>query len=94
VEETTEINEKLEDNKTDTGTHQEPSDEALTEETESERENSTEPTIEELVRAEVEKRVAEAFPARRESPRTEIGHSHLSSNDYLRLGYGVRSPHT
>jgi hypothetical protein len=94
VEKTAEIKEKLEENETDAGAHQEPSDEALIEETGSNRENPTEPTIEELVRSEVERRVAEAFPARRESPRVETGHSHLSANDYLRLGYGMRSPHT
>ena len=94
MEETVEINEEFEVNETDTGAHNEPSGEALTEKTESERENPTEPSIEELVRSEVEKRVAEAFPARRESPRIETGHSQLSANDYLRLGYGVRSSHT
>lgn len=94
MEETVAINEKFKENETDAGTHSEPSGEALTEETESEREDSTEPTIEELVRSEVEKRVAEAFPARQESPRMKTVHSHLSASDYLRLGYGVRSPHT
>ncbi len=94
MEETMEINEKLEENETDTGAHHEPSDEALTEETEPERETPTDAIIAELVRSEVEKRVAEAFPARRESPRVETGHTHLSASDYLRLGYGVRSPHT
>jgi len=94
MEETTKINEKPEENKTDTGAHQEPPDEAPTEETEPERDSPTDPTIAELVRSEVEKRVAEAFPARRESPRVEAGRTHLSANDYLRLGYGVRSPHT
>jgi len=94
VEEILEINEKPEENETDAGAYHEPLDETLTEETEPEREDPTEATIEELVRCEVEKRVAEAFPTRRESPRMETGHTHLSANDYLRLGYGVRSPHT
>ena len=52
-------------------------------------------SLEEIVRSEVERRLAEIFPARRETPRgAEAISADIKSEDHLRLGYGSREPHT
>ena len=45
-----------------------------------------------LVRTEVEKRLAQMFPAAREAPRAGAEDSQLSSREFLRLGYGAQTP--
>ncbi|RLC65674.1 MAG: hypothetical protein DRI48_06490 [Chloroflexi bacterium] len=94
MEETLENGEMMEEHETDTGAHQESAENAQAEESDSGQNPEGDSALLEMVRAEVEKRVAELIPARRESPRQEAARSHLSAGDYLRLGYGVRSPHT
>jgi len=48
--------------------------------------------LEEMVRAEVERQVARMLPLRRESPRVESPRELLAPADFLRLGYGARTP--
>jgi hypothetical protein len=52
------------------------------------------PGIEEIVRREVERRIAEMFPARRETPRNAEQPVEVTPEDRLRLGYGSRIPQT
>jgi hypothetical protein len=52
------------------------------------------PSLEEMVRGEVERRLAEIFPAKRETPRNAAAAADINSEDRLRLGYGSREPHT
>jgi hypothetical protein len=94
VEETLEDSELMEEHETDTSAHREPAENAQAEESDSGQNPEEDSSLLAMVREEVERRVAELIPARRESPRQEAAHSRLSASDYLRLGYGVRSPHT
>ena len=45
-----------------------------------------------LVRTEVEKCLAQIFPAAREAPRAGMDESQLTSREFLRLGYGAQAP--
>jgi hypothetical protein len=46
------------------------------------------------VRREVERRIAEMFPTRRETPRNAEQPVEVTPEDRLRLGYGLRIPQT
>lgn|GEM_PF-1897306 len=51
------------------------------------------PSIEELVERKVAERISTIFPQGLEAPRIASPREELDASDYLRLGYGTRSPH-
>lgn len=51
------------------------------------------PSIEELVERKVAEKISAILPEGLEAPRIPAPREQLSASDYLRLGYGTRSPH-
>ncbi len=56
-----------------------------------ERENAS--IIEDMVRKVVDEKLAGIYPSPREYPSSEESVEELSAEEYLRLGYGLRTPH-
>ncbi|OGK08491.1 MAG: hypothetical protein A2Y63_04210 [Candidatus Riflebacteria bacterium RBG_13_59_9] len=96
MEDMIEQNRELEQTETDTSAQSNPSENSPGEPEEANKEAgmNMDTALKDLVRTEIERRVAEIYPVRQESPRIEPSQSQLSAADYLRLGYGARTPHT
>jgi len=50
-------------------------------------------SVEELIDRKVAEKVSSMFPQKLEAPRVRTPREPLAADDYLRLGYGTRSPH-